>query len=105
MAPAKRKRGAAAAAAAAAKWKVGDLVLAKMKGFPAWPAMVSSCSPRYLPPSAQSVASWRPGQPLGPGDSGSVPVLPCLGSQTLVRGLRCCQFDQISISEWSAILI
>lgn len=45
MPPARKKRGAAAAAAAAAvaaQWKVGDLVLAKMKGFPAWPAMVSS---------------------------------------------------------------
>uniref|UniRef100_A0ACD5XQ80 Uncharacterized protein n=1 Tax=Avena sativa TaxID=4498 RepID=A0ACD5XQ80_AVESA len=44
MAPARRKRGmsaAAAAAAAAAQWKLGDLVLAKMKGFPAWPAMIS----------------------------------------------------------------
>ncbi|KAM3292623.1 hypothetical protein ACQJBY_036384 [Aegilops geniculata] len=44
MAPARRKRGAsaaAAAAAAAAQWKVSELVLAKMKGFPAWPAMVS----------------------------------------------------------------
>ncbi|KAL5217439.1 hypothetical protein ABZP36_018123 [Zizania latifolia] len=44
MAPARRKRAAAvaaAAAAAAAQWKVGDLVLAKMKGFPAWPAMIS----------------------------------------------------------------
>jgi hypothetical protein len=46
MAPARRRRGvsaAAAAAAAAAQWKLGDLVLAKMKGFPAWPAMVSRC--------------------------------------------------------------
>ncbi|KAJ3683845.1 hypothetical protein LUZ60_014072 [Juncus effusus] len=42
MAPARRKKtSAAAAAAAAAQWKVGDLVLAKMKGFPAWPAMIS----------------------------------------------------------------
>lgn len=41
MAPSRRKKAsAAAAAAAAAQWKVGDLVLAKMKGFPAWPAMV-----------------------------------------------------------------
>jgi hypothetical protein len=49
MAPAKRKRAAAAAAAAAAaKWKVGDLVLAKMKGFPAWPAMVSASSRQLL---------------------------------------------------------
>ncbi|XP_078171576.1 protein HUA2-LIKE 3-like isoform X2 [Carex rostrata] len=42
MAPSRKKKGsAAAAAAAAAQWKVGDLVLAKMKGFPAWPAMIS----------------------------------------------------------------
>ncbi|KAJ4755317.1 Tudor/PWWP/MBT domain-containing protein [Rhynchospora pubera] len=42
MAPSRRKKtSAAAAAAAAAQWKVGDLVLAKMKGFPAWPAMIS----------------------------------------------------------------
>ncbi|XP_038971811.1 protein HUA2-LIKE 2-like isoform X2 [Phoenix dactylifera] len=43
MAPSRRKGSARAAAAAAAQqqWKVGDLVLAKMKGFPAWPAMIS----------------------------------------------------------------
>ncbi|KAK9281634.1 hypothetical protein L1049_004537 [Liquidambar formosana] len=36
-------KGSSAAAAAAARrqWKVGDLVLAKVKGFPAWPATVS----------------------------------------------------------------
>ncbi|MQL89868.1 hypothetical protein Taro_022454 [Colocasia esculenta] len=43
MAPSRRKGRAAAAAAAAARqqWKVGDLVLAKMKGFPPWPAAIS----------------------------------------------------------------
>lgn len=42
MAPSRRKGASKAAAAAAARrqWKVGDLVLAKVKGFPAWPAMV-----------------------------------------------------------------
>ncbi|KAL1547279.1 protein HUA2-LIKE 3-like isoform X2 [Salvia divinorum] len=43
MAPGRRKGAnkAAAAAAAGREWKVGDLVLAKVKGFPAWPAAVS----------------------------------------------------------------
>ncbi|KAL2507729.1 HUA2-like protein 2 [Forsythia ovata] len=43
MAPSRRKGSSKAAAAAADRrqWKVGDLVLAKVKGFPAWPAMVS----------------------------------------------------------------
>ncbi|XP_020694987.1 protein HUA2-LIKE 3 isoform X1 [Dendrobium catenatum] len=44
MAPNRRKGSARAAAAAAAvqqQWNIGDLVLAKMKGFPAWPAMIS----------------------------------------------------------------
>ncbi|XP_057966625.1 protein HUA2-LIKE 3-like isoform X4 [Malania oleifera] len=45
MAPSRRKgsskASAAAAAAARRQWKVGDLVLAKVKGFPAWPATVS----------------------------------------------------------------
>ena len=42
MAPSRRKGSSKAAAAAAARrqWKVGDLVLAKVKGFPAWPAKV-----------------------------------------------------------------
>ncbi|CAA3025575.1 Hypothetical predicted protein [Olea europaea subsp. europaea] len=42
MAPSRRKGSSKAAAAANRRqWKVGDLVLAKVKGFPAWPAMVS----------------------------------------------------------------
>ncbi|KAL2535621.1 HUA2-like protein 2 [Forsythia ovata] len=43
MAPSRRKGASKAAAAAAAlrQWKIGDLVLAKVKGFPAWPATVS----------------------------------------------------------------
>ncbi|XP_065861180.1 protein HUA2-LIKE 2-like isoform X2 [Euphorbia lathyris] len=43
MAPSRRRGAGKAAAAAAAlrHWKVGDLVLAKVKGFPAWPATVS----------------------------------------------------------------
>ncbi|KAJ8547501.1 hypothetical protein K7X08_011087 [Anisodus acutangulus] len=43
MAPSRRKGTSKTAAAAAAcrQWKVGDLVLAKVKGFPAWPATVS----------------------------------------------------------------
>ncbi|XP_006402313.2 protein HUA2-LIKE 3 isoform X1 [Eutrema salsugineum] len=43
MAPSRKKGGGKAAAAASARrqWKVGDLVLAKVKGHPAWPAAVS----------------------------------------------------------------
>ncbi|XWS31608.1 hypothetical protein CRYUN_Cryun23aG0090900 [Craigia yunnanensis] len=43
MAPSRRKSAGKAAASATARrqWKVGDLVLAKVKGFPAWPATVS----------------------------------------------------------------
>ncbi|XP_057820295.2 uncharacterized protein LOC131033169 isoform X2 [Cryptomeria japonica] len=38
MAPAKRRAGKASACQ---KWSLGDLVLAKVKGFPAWPAKIS----------------------------------------------------------------
>lgn len=38
MAPSRRK--GSSKAAAGRKWEVGDLVLAKVKGFPAWPATV-----------------------------------------------------------------
>ncbi|KAL0724500.1 hypothetical protein Bca4012_039099 [Brassica carinata] len=41
MAPSRKKGGGKAAASARREWKVGDLVLAKVKGFPAWPAAVS----------------------------------------------------------------
>ncbi|XP_076957755.1 protein HUA2-LIKE 3-like [Bidens hawaiensis] len=41
MSPSRRKGLSKAAAAACRKWNVGDLVMAKMKGFPAWPATVS----------------------------------------------------------------
>jgi hypothetical protein len=41
MAPAKRKRTTGIAVVeTVAKWKVGDLVLTKMKGFPVWSTMV-----------------------------------------------------------------
>ncbi|PWZ25995.1 Peptidyl-prolyl cis-trans isomerase [Zea mays] len=41
MVPMKRKRiTGAVVVATVVKWKVGDLVLTKMKTFPAWPAMV-----------------------------------------------------------------
>ncbi|GMH20492.1 hypothetical protein Nepgr_022333 [Nepenthes gracilis] len=43
MAPSRKKGGSKAAAEATVRrqWKAGDLVLAKVKGFPAWPATVS----------------------------------------------------------------
>ena len=42
MASSQRKGSSKVATAATARrqWKVGDLVLAKVKGFPAWPAKV-----------------------------------------------------------------
>lgn len=55
MAPNRRKGGSKAAAAAAARrqWKVGDLVLAKVKGFPSWPAKVGE------PESLGFAADWK----------------------------------------------
>lgn len=55
MAPSRRKGSSKAAAAAAARrqWKVGDLVLAKVKGFPAWPAKVGE------PKSLGFAADWK----------------------------------------------
>ncbi|KAF8401632.1 hypothetical protein HHK36_012578 [Tetracentron sinense] len=41
MAPSRRKGAGKSATAARRQWRVGDLVLAKVKGFPAWPAIVS----------------------------------------------------------------
>lgn len=41
MAPSRKRGGRATAAAARKQWKVGDLVMAKMKGFRPWPATVS----------------------------------------------------------------
>ncbi|KAL7112845.1 hypothetical protein ACP275_04G026300 [Erythranthe tilingii] len=57
MAPNRRKgvNKAAAAAAARRKWKVGDLVLAKVKGFPAWPATVSEAERWGYPPDWKKV--------------------------------------------------
>nr|GMD71048.1 protein HUA2-LIKE 3-like isoform X1 [Ipomoea batatas] len=56
MAP--RRKGASKAAAAAAarrQYKVGDLVLAKVKGFPAWPATVSEPEKWGYPPDWKKV--------------------------------------------------
>ena len=47
MAPSRKRGGGKAAASARREWKVGDLVLAKVKGFPAWPAAV--CASLFLP--------------------------------------------------------
>nr|XP_023886611.1 protein HUA2-LIKE 3 isoform X1 [Quercus suber] len=52
MAPSRRK-GSSKAAAARRQWKVGDLVLAKVKGFPAWPAKVGE------PQSLGFAADWK----------------------------------------------
>jgi hypothetical protein len=49
MVSTKRKRTTGAAVVmTVVKWKVGDLVLTKMKSFPAWPAMVSVSSQQLL---------------------------------------------------------
>eukprot|EP01018_Ginkgo_biloba_P025613 Gb_39860 [translate_table: standard] len=42
MAPGRKRTVSKAVAAARREWNVGDLVLAKVKGFPAWPAQIST---------------------------------------------------------------
>ncbi|CAM6084588.1 unnamed protein product [Calypogeia fissa] len=56
MAPGRKKGGGALKAAAARReWNVGDLVLAKVRGFPAWPAQVSNAEERGIPPNPNKI--------------------------------------------------
>ncbi|RAL42140.1 hypothetical protein DM860_011923 [Cuscuta australis] len=55
MAPGRKRGGGSKAASARRQWKIGDLVLAKVKGFPAWPATVSEPEKWGYPPDWKKV--------------------------------------------------
>ncbi|CAH9051635.1 unnamed protein product [Cuscuta epithymum] len=55
MAPSRKRGGGSKAVAARPQWKIGDLVLAKVKGFPAWPAIVSEPEKWGYPPDWKKV--------------------------------------------------
>lgn len=55
MAPTRKRGGGSKAPSARRQWKIGDLVLAKVKGFPAWPATVSEPEKWGYPPDWKKV--------------------------------------------------
>ncbi|KAL2609752.1 hypothetical protein R1flu_028325 [Riccia fluitans] len=56
MAPGRKKGGGATKVAAVKReWKVGELVLAKVKGYPPWPAQISKAEDNGWPPNPNKV--------------------------------------------------
>ncbi|KAL3699060.1 hypothetical protein R1sor_017082 [Riccia sorocarpa] len=56
MAPGRKKGGGATKLAAVKReWKVGELVLAKVKGYPPWPAQISNAEDKGWSPNANKV--------------------------------------------------
>ncbi|BFI43129.1 protein MpPWWP3 [Marchantia polymorpha subsp. ruderalis] len=56
MAPGRKKGGGATKAAAVKReWNVGELVLAKVKGYPPWPAQISKAEDNGWPPNPNKV--------------------------------------------------